>query len=81
MITMSSSAVVIPFTPQPKPVADKKLSKTQRADMAFRYLDWLLTKRLPNGGFQLLYAVTQRFTDDDPFECWPAIEWLAEKIG
>jgi hypothetical protein len=61
--------------------ADRKLTSTQRADLAFRYLDWLLTKKIPSGGFRLLYAITQRFTEENPHHCFPSIEYLAARIG
>jgi len=60
--------------------AVEKLTKQQRADLAFRYLDWLLTKDLPSGGFRLLYAISQRLNDENQFHCYPSIEYLAAKI-
>ncbi len=35
--------------------------------MAFRYLDWLLTKNVPSGGFRLLYAITQCLNEVNQF--------------
>jgi hypothetical protein len=60
---------------------EKKLSRQQRADLAFRYYDWLLTKNIPSGGFRLLYAISQRFTEENPYHCFPSIEYLAARIG
>jgi hypothetical protein len=57
--------------------ADKKLTSTQRADLVFRYQDWLLTKRIPSGGFRVLYVITQCFNAENPFHCFPSIEYLA----
>ncbi|UGY28177.1 hypothetical protein HU675_0016230 [Bradyrhizobium septentrionale] len=62
------------------PWADKKLTEKQRADMAFRYQDWLLTKNVPNGGFRLLYAITQCFNEVNQFHCWPSLDYLAARI-
>jgi len=61
--------------------ADKKLNKQQRGHMAFRYLDWLLTKNVPSGGFRLLYAILQHFNEVNQFHCFPSIETLAERTG
>jgi hypothetical protein len=60
--------------------SDKKLTKQERADMAFRYLDWLLTKNVPSGGFRLLHAITQHFNAVNQFHCFPSIEYLAARI-
>jgi hypothetical protein len=62
------------------PWADKKLTKEQRGHMAFRYLDWLLTKNLPSGGFPLLYAILQHFNEVNQFHCFPSIKTLAACI-
>ena len=59
------------------PWADKKLTEKQRGHMAFRYLDWLLTKNVPSGGFRLLYAITQCFNEKNQFHCFPSIDYLA----
>lgn len=64
----------------PADSADEKLTKQQRADMAFRYLDWLLTKNVPSGGFRLLYAITQHFNAVNQFHCFPSIETIAGSI-
>ena len=61
--------------------ADKKLTRQERGDMAFRYLDWLLTKNVPSGGFRLLYAITQCLNEDQFLHCSPSIEYLAARIG
>ena len=61
------------------PWTDKKLTKQERGHMAFRYLDWLLTKNVPSGGFRLLYAITQHFNEMNQFHCFPSIETLAER--
>ena len=63
-----------------QPWADKKLTDKQRADMAFRYLDWLLTKNVPSGGFRVLYAILQRLNEENQFHCFPSIEYLAARI-
>ena len=60
--------------------ADKKLTEKQRAHMAFRYLDWLLTKNVPSGGFPLLYAILQRLNEENQFHCYPSIDYLAARI-
>src|SRR4051794_1633890 len=60
--------------------ADKKLTRQERADLAFRYLDWLLTKNVPSGGFPLLYAVLQRLNEENQFHCYPSIDYLAARI-
>jgi hypothetical protein len=60
--------------------ADKQLSRQQRGDMAFRYLDWLLIKNVPSGGFRLLYAITQCLNEENQFHCFPSIEYLAARI-
>ncbi|MET4179475.1 hypothetical protein ABIB94_001567 [Bradyrhizobium sp. JR7.2] len=62
------------------PWADKKLADKQRADMAFRYQDWLLTKNVPNGSFRLLYAILQHLNEENQFHCFPSIETLAARI-
>ena len=69
------------YKPTNPPWADKKLTRQERGDMAFRYLDWLLTKNVPSGGFRLLYAISQWFTDENPFYCFPSTDRLAEQIG
>lgn len=69
------------YKPTNPPWADKKLTRQERGDMAFRYLDWLLTKNVPSGGFRLLYAISQWFTDENPFHCFPSTDRLAEQIG
>ncbi|MFZ2159334.1 MAG: hypothetical protein WAV72_24875 [Bradyrhizobium sp.] len=56
-----------------------KLTSTQRADLAFRYLDWLLTKKIPSGGFRLLYVISQCFNEENPFHCFPSLEYLAAR--
>jgi hypothetical protein len=60
--------------------ADKKLTKQERANMAFRYLDWLLTKNVPSGGFRLLYAILKCLNDENQFHCFPSIDYLAARI-
>jgi hypothetical protein len=60
--------------------ADKRLTRQQRGDMAFRYLDWLVTKNVPSGGFLLLYAITQCFNEVNQFHCFPSIDYLAALI-
>jgi hypothetical protein len=63
------------------PWTDKKLTKQERADMAFRYLDWLLIKNVPSGGFLLLYAILQRLNEENQFHCFPSIDYLAGCIN
>jgi hypothetical protein len=61
--------------------ADRKLTSTQRADLAFRYLDWLLTKKIPSGGFRLLYVISQRFNEENPFEAYPSLVYISQRAG
>jgi hypothetical protein len=60
--------------------ANKELTSTDRADLAFRYLDWLLTKKVPSGGFRLLYVILQCFNKENPFEAFPSIEYISQRI-
>jgi hypothetical protein len=61
------------------PITSKKLTRTERADLAFRYQDWLLTKKVPSGGFRLLYVIAQCFNEENPFQCFPSLEYLAAR--
>jgi len=78
---LASSSITNVETPEKSPPwADKKLTSKQRADLGYRYQDWLLTMKVPKGGFRLLYAISQCFNKKNPFESFPSIEWLALRI-
>jgi hypothetical protein len=68
-------------TRRPTDTQEPKLTDKQRGDLGYRYLDWAVrTKKIPSGGFRILYAISQRFNEDNPFESFPSLEYIAAYI-
>jgi len=79
---LASSSITNVETPEKSPPwADKKLTSKQRADLGYRYQDWLLTMKVPKGGFRLLYAISQCFNKKTRSNRFPRLNGWRSALG